>query len=101
MTATDAARPADLMRQAAREESTETLRQLGGVASLHGWRQQPTFTYSICWCESGQHDGNPIMQREPALDEADAKRLARMYIDAHPIAVPQFLAIGSPIEVTA
>lgn len=95
------ARPADLMRQAAREESIETLRQLGGIAALHGWRQQPTFTYSICWCTNGQHDGNPIIQREPACDENDVKRLALMYPNAHPIAVPQFLAIGSPIEVTA
>lgn len=75
---TDTARPADLMRQAAREESTETLRQLGGVAALHGWRMDEQTRWWSCTCADGTHAASRWADRSTAWDEADAHRIADM-----------------------
>lgn len=99
MTATDTARPADLMRQAAREESTETLRQLGGIAALHGFTFRAATTWSVCYCKNGLHDGDRIVQRYEARDMADALRWLRP--PGHVIAEDTVTMTGPACEVTA
>lgn len=94
----DTARPADLMRQAAREESTETLRQLGGIAALHGFTFHAATVWFVCWCANGLHDGNRVIQRGPARDEADARRWQG---PGHVIAEDTVTMTGPACEVTA